>query len=615
MNERRAHWVKQNHQERMPHRMVAFDTESRSEYAGEVEVQEWRVGCAIRWRTDLAQSDRKEARVFATPLEFWQWVAAYTRKGERTVVWAHNLGHDVRISRMFEILPGLGFRLEWCNLDRNISSATWRSEHGTIVLADTWTWIPLPLNVIAPQVGLVKYDMPTNRDLDITWASYCMRDAEILYNVVRELVRFITDNHLGNWQPTGAGMAYATWRHKFLDHKILVHDDKGALEAERMAMHTGRAEAWKHGKLPPGKWTELDLRNAYLVIAAEEDLPRKLHMHTGKLSISQYRELTSRFHVLVRCNIQTDVECAPCRHEGRTIWPVGSFETWLWDCEVDIVLESGGTVRIQDSYTYVHDPILRRWAGWVLEMLRDPRSEVSPIARTHVKHCSRAFIGRLSLRTPSWERWGDNPDGSTGITHLTFPHEDRTTRLLHVGEDTFIETMKQEGKDSLPMVTSRVMSLCRVRIWKALQIAGTDHVAHVDTDSLLLDSTGLDRIRSAYGDSFPDYWAVKGTYKHLEVFGPRAYYRDKQRVVSGIPVKADEIAPGIYTGERWEALAGSLERDSGRTVQVVVGTWHLRRHDPRRRDAPGVVGETLPYVVDCGSPANGSRSGATASGE
>ena len=150
-NVRTAHWVTKNHQERMPYRMVAFDTEAKSTYDDQTEVQEWRIGCAIRWRTDLRVGDKAEAKVFSTPAEFWQWVSDYTRKGTRTVVWAHNLGYDVRISRMFEILPRLGFHLEWCNLDRNISSATWRSDHGTIVLADTWTWLPMPLKVIAEQ--------------------------------------------------------------------------------------------------------------------------------------------------------------------------------------------------------------------------------------------------------------------------------------------------------------------------------------------------------------------------------------------------------------------------------------------------------------------------------
>jgi len=599
----------------MPPRMVAFDTESKVHYEGEVEVQEWRVGCAIRWRTDTKSSTYTEAAVFDTPMEFWSWVSEYTRTGTRTVVWAHNLGHDVRISQMFEILPALGYHLEWCNLDRNISSATWRSDHGTIVLADTWTWIPLPLEVIAPQVGMIKYEMPRKLADDTEWARYCLRDAEILYNVVRVLISFISSQGLGNWQPTGAGMAYATWRHKFLKHKVLVSDDRNAIEAERIAMHTGRAEAWKHGTIYGTKWTEVDLKNAYVTIASEVELPRKLHDHCGSISIQQFQRLSDRFAVLCRVEICGDLPILPARINGRHIWPVGTFETWAWDPEIRVALRHGAQIKIKEVYVYVRAPILQDWARWVLGILSSETVGVSPIVRTHIKHCGRALIGRIALRTPSWKYWGVNLEGRTGITHMIIPEENRVARMLHVGDDVLIETSREEGKDSLPMVTGYIMSACRARLWEAMMTVGLDNLAHVDTDSILTRSDTLAKLRNAYGDSFDQYWAVKGTYTRLTIWGPRAYYRDKQRVTAGIPLRATETAVGEYSGERWSALATDLADGHAGTVRVTPATWHVRRNDPRRRDAPGAGGDTIAYDAAGLSSANRSSPASANDGE
>jgi hypothetical protein len=594
---RAAHWVRENHQERMPPRMVAFDTEARSRYDDTGEVQEWRVGCAIRWRTDTKSSDHRESRVFDSPEDFWSWVSDYTRKGTRTVVWAHNLGYDVRVSRMFEILPQLGYHLEWCNLDRNISSATWRSDHGSIVLADTWTWIPLPLGVIAGQTGTIKYDMPhTNADYT-EWARYCMRDTEILYRVCRVLVAFIKAEGLGNWQPTGAGMAMATWRHKFMEHKVLVHDNVDALQAERIAMHTGRAEAWRHGKIHGEKWTEVDLKNAYVTIAATHDLPRKIHMHHGTMSLAQYRKLQSTFAVLCRVAVDTRVPCIPHKTPDKHLWPVGKFETWLWDSEVDLAYKHAESVKILEAYSYVRAPILRQWAEWVLRILQSDQWEGSPVVRTHVKHCGRALIGRIALRVPSWEYFGDNPEGITGITHVTFPEEKRTTRMLHVGHDTLIEKSREEGKDSLPMITGYIMSVCRVMLWEAMEVAGFGNLAHVDTDSCLVNTSALAAMRAAYSDRFHSTWAIKGTYTDLEIYGPRAYYRDSQRVTAGIPAKAEETSPGRFEGVKWSAVASDLERGQVGTVTLSPAQWNLRRTDPRRADVCGDLGFTRPYDV------------------
>lgn len=613
MDARNAHWIPENRQERLPPRMVFFDTESTECRDGKLAIQSWRTGCAVRWRTDLKTGDHREGRVFGTPHDLWQWVTDYCRKGTRTVVWAHNLGYDVRIADVFRVLPTLGWELEWCNLDRNVSAMTWRSDRGTLVLADTWTWIPVPLNVVAPMAGLVKFKMPEDGAPQESWNDYCMRDAEIGYRVVSRLLDFIKSEHLGNWQPTGAGMAYATWRHKFLDHKILVHDDVSALHAERMAMHTGRAEAWRHGKLWGDIWTEVDMRNAYLMIGAECELPRKLRAHHNRINTRQYLRLVETNRVLCRVRVDTTVPVVPCKINGREIWPVGHFETWLWDNEVSMAMRHGADIRIEECYVYACGPILRDWALWVLKVLRDENYTQNTIAQTWIKHCSRALIGRLALRVPSWEVFGDNPEQVTGMSRMADPATGHEHRLMHVGKRTLRETAIREGRDSLPQVTGYIMAECRVRLWEAMNVAGFDHIAHVDTDSVLVDMAGLGNLRRHLGVSYATHWQEKGSFRRLEVIGPRCYFRDGRRVVAGVPVKAAESAPDQFTGEKWSSLSADLEASEGAVVTTAEATWNLRRSDPRRRTGASGGTHTEAYAVagssisnDSGTPASGT---------
>lgn len=614
MQDRAAHWVKHNQQERMPSRMIAFDTEARIRNENDKEIQDWRMGCAIRWRTDLKSGDRAEGKVFTSPLDLWSWVSDFCRPGKRTVAWCHNLGYDARVSQIFTILPMLGFRLQWCNLDRNVSSMTWRSDHGTLVFADTWTWLPMKLESIAPEVGLVKYEMPGECADDLDWERYCMRDTEIVYHVVSRLCRYITANGLGNWQPTGAGMAMATWRHRFLEHKILVHDDADILLAERSAMYTGRAEAWRHGKLGIGTWTEVDLRNAYLTIASKYSLPRKLHMSVGSLTPAQYDNLRSRFNLLCYVDVRTTVPVLPYRDQSHTIWPVGNFSGWYWDAEIDCARRYGAEVRIRKAHVYVSDPILKTWADWVLDILHKDNDATDPVVRTWIKHCSRALIGRLALRTPCWEQWGSNPEGITGITHVTFPEDGITTRLLHVGEDTLIETHRTEGKDSLPQVTGYIMSVCRVILWEAMNAAGLENIAHVDTDSLLGNRVCITRLRDRYSADFDRIWSLKGSYRRLEVYGPRAYRRDGARVTAGIPRGAVEGRDGIIRGERWSSLSADLADAEGKVVTVLQGKWTIKKTDPRRRDAAGAGTATMAYSVGDSSEMSSAPSVAVGDG-
>src|SRR5260370_33190485 len=115
---------------------------------------------------------------------------------------------------------------------------TWRSSRGTLLFADTWTWLPVMLSSIAPSAGLQRLPMPAETASRASWEKYCMRDADITYRIVTELLDYIRSENLGNWQPTGAGMAYATWRPKFLRDKVLVSPEGTAIEARRTGQET-----------------------------------------------------------------------------------------------------------------------------------------------------------------------------------------------------------------------------------------------------------------------------------------------------------------------------------------------------------------------------------------
>lgn len=597
-DKRTAHWVKLNHQNRVPGRWVSFDTESLTKTEKRQRTQYWRVGGAWRWRMGLKNGDYAESMPFATPEALWQWVTDYCRAGERTVATCHNLGYDVRISRMMDILPSLGWHLEWCNLSSTVSAMTWRGPRGTLVFSDLHTWLPLTLDEIGGLVDCPKLPMPASRAPIGEWRKYCLRDAEVVYKAVSELTKYIKSNDLGNWQPTGAGMSYATWRHKFMTDRVLVHDNEEALSAERKAMHTGRAEAWRHGELRGETWVEVDLKQAYTQISAAMELPTKLKFHTGPLTRHQYMELRSRFAVLCRVEVHTTVPCLPFYSGQRTLWPCGRFTSWAWDAEVDNALDQARSVRILEAYVYTRKPILSEWAHWVLRIQGLPDVVVPPVVKKWVKHTGRTLIGRIALRTSEWALWGSNPDGHAGISHMIDTETGEVSRMMHAGDRTFVEAGKREGRDSLPQVTGYIMAVCRTWLWNAMCVAGLENIAHVDTDSLVVNVSGLEALHKAYGEGFARLWQIKATYDQMTVYGPRNYRGDGIRKVAGVSKRATEVQPNLFIGERWASMAGDMAVGVSGGVSMFDHKWEVTTTDPRRADAPGVGTGTVALWVD-----------------
>jgi len=590
--DRTNHWIKLNHQCRIPRRWVAISVEAATEQGEDEQVQRWASGAAIYWRRGLKRGDDRREVVYRDAKGLWGDVAQFCRPGTRTVVVTHSLGRVVRISRLLEILPTLGFELEWCNLDRNVSTMAWRSDHGTLVLCDLFAWLPIPLHKVGDLVGAGEFSRPRGNATPDKWGAYCLHDASVVQAAKAALLDFIEVEQLGNWQPTGAGMSYATWRHKFMSHKILVHNNPEVIQAERAAMHTGRAEAWKHGILSGGMWHEADMRTAYTRVAAECEVPARYKFTVDGLTVAQYEKLSEIYRINCLVDVVTDAPVAPHYNGNHTLWPIGNFRTWLWDVEVNELLAHDAKVKIRTAHVYVKAPVLSAWANWVLSIQDSTGDTLSPVIRAFTKHTGRALIGRLSLRAPRWEYYGENPMGEIGLS-LEVSHETgRSRRMMHIGNKTMVETARVEGRDSLPQITGWIMAECRVRLLWAMEAAGFENIAHVDTDSVLVNTEGLRRMQSAYGASWGLLWHVKGSWSAVAVYGPRNLRVGSKRKIAGVPLGAREIAPDVFRGEETHSLAQDMSQGRASAVTITANEWHVKRTDPRRRGTSGVSQET-----------------------
>ena len=597
---RTPHWVRPNQTERIPHRWIVADTEARRVPAVDGECQTLRCAVGVRWRDDLKTGDGEEWAQFDDAGQFWRWVTGYTYGHGRTCLAFHNAAYDLRLLDAFTWLPALRYDLVWCNLDRDVSVVSWRGPGGTLVIWDTYTWTGQALDALAPLTGIAKPPLPHDGDTAETWLARCTADVAITQTVVKQLLRFIREQHLGNWQPSGAGMGHTAWRHRFYTHKVLVHDDAQALAAEREAMHAGRAEAWWHGQATGGPFTEWDMTAAYPRIAAECDVPAKLWDHDTAPSRRVHEWALEHFRVLARVLVRAGVPVVPARLGGRVSWPVGEFETVLWDTELAQLRAVGGRYKVHEQWRYTRKPVLAGWAAWSVAMMQLGPPAVSGVAQCWVKHQSRAVIGRMGLRTPTWERYSRN--WLPWYTGLSWLHEAgrESRRLMHVGSYVWAESERAEAQQSVPQITSWIMAEARSRLWQATLAAGQENVLHVDTDSLIATAAGTRNLELAVAAGLPGCWRPKATWRQLGITGPRHYAAPGRRQVPGVPRAAEETEPGVFTGEVWDSLARALAEGRTGEVRVRLREWRPQRVDHRRPYQGEENGPALPITVGPG---------------
>lgn len=589
-----AHYIRHNIASRWPHRWICWDSETRWQDDGPNRVHYFRCAVGCWWDHNTKRNAEPTYGAFTDATAFWAWVSEHTTREGRTIAYAHNLGFDVQATRMFEELPLLGWNLEWFNMDRDATLIVWRKEQRTLVLADTLTLFPASLETIAGMVDPDKAPLPDNDAPAEEWQQRCELDVQILTAAVREFIEWGRDFDVGNWRPSGSGLAWSLWRHRFLECKILAHSGPDNLAVEREGMVTGRAEAWRTGELPNDGAYLWDMARCYCRIASQAMVPVRHLVTVPRLTVEQYRQWAAKWSVLARVRVTQAEPIVGVKDGTGFRWPIGTFETVLWEPEIDLLLERGASVELGESRRYVRAPALRSWAEWTMGQLAPETATVPPVVGLWVKSQSRSLIGRMGMQ---YRAWDEHPDGNgldiTGISKEARPGE-RARTLVHVAHRCWVEGERTNADDAVPAITGWVMSEARVRLYRAMLAAGERNLWHVDTDGLLVSREGHYRMRRHAAEN-PDHgWTEKGHWYDGRVNGTRNYELDGKPHIAGVPRRAVKVGPNEWEGETWQSVRGGLER--GMVDRVVVRTLPYRLTAPDSRRHHQLDGSTRPYA-------------------
>jgi hypothetical protein len=382
---------------------------------------------------------------------------------------------------------------------------------------------------------------------------------------------------------------------RHLDDDVLVHNRLEVREAESQAMYAGRCEVWKHGKLSGGTWHEWDYALAYANVCAENELPTTLVDQALSPRLHKVLGGSPGRQALVRAAITTDVPVLPYTDDAGICWPVGTFIGWYWAQELSLAVENGVQVKPITAWRYRAAPWLSSWAQWCMAQVADDSTPEARIRGLAAKHWTRAVPGRSAMQYRAWEDKGDAWQPGVGYMPLLDLDTGKRGAALTLGHQRWEAWSKQWWDNALPQLLSSVMAHCRVRLWHALQTAGFEHVAYCDTDSVIVDGIGHQRLSEAIADGYLWSLRYKGPHNGLEVTAPQLVEGSTYRRLAGVPKGARRTGASTYVGDEWDGVTTSINRGHPGEVRVRQARIALSGIDTRRQHLPG--GATAPFTV------------------
>lgn len=287
-----------------------------------------------------------------------------------------------------------------------------------------------------------------------------------------------------------------------------------AANAERHTCY-GLASRQLRTGLVDGPIYVMDLRSAYLVGLSMTPLPL---IYERSLYHPKVGELTLRMKERTGCalvRIHTDDWYYPCRVNGSVVQCRGRFWTWLAGAELVHALARDHIAECWSAYIW-HACITSDEERMLLDMIKSSceRSNMPAV-------CSawRSIYSSLVGRFAGWERvWKDSPahagfgrwsqwlqaDRETGVV---VPHRSIGGKVQYLAE-------KRDRHDSVPLMFGCVTSMVRWLMSTIVNICGYDHVYAMTTDSIWLDTAGLQIVQRQISKAglAPDNVRVKAIY-------------------------------------------------------------------------------------------------------
>lgn len=563
MQKRRWHYVKVNENNETLHQCIFVDTETDEipmdkGYTGHKLRFGWAVATRRTPRGDWTSGKWKR---FTDPTEFWLWTMSFTRSGCKTWIWCHNASFDLPVLNTFSHLPDIGWSLESAIIDAPPTVIKYRSSRKTLMLCDTLNIWRMSLEKLGRKVGLAKLAMPetwTGKDSD---DEYCRRDVEIIRKAVCEWSDFLQAQDLGGFAPTIAAQSMRTYRHRYMDQRILIDCNGIALELARACYHGGRCEAHYIGrKQEPVHY--FDVNSMYPYVMSYAEMPLRLRGVCRYTQLYQLRRLVQEYAVCAHVRLYTDTPAFPVVLDGKLCFPVGRFDAYLVTPEIKYALENGWIEEIHLCATYEKGVVFRDFAIDLYSHKENAARAGRLSEAEQWKLLLNSFYGKWGQSGRKWIKTGTcDPNLFRRGIEIDAQTLEQTARR-DFGGITQICAQNGESLESHPAIAAHITGHARMVLWTLIEKVSPKDYLYCDTDALLVLDAGADALSDRV-----DQFGLGGlkkvkTYHDVTIYGCKDYVLDGKEVTKGIRNQAERLDKGKYRQLKWHSLKGLLSLGS-----------------------------------------------------
>lgn len=573
------HFLKSNKAVSKPTRIILFDTETTTIPQGkDKEKHILRLGVACFWhRRGDEEEDSYDWFTFYNFDSFWDWVISHTYSKTRLVLSSHNLSFDLPILNTFSQLPQRDFKLRAYYCKGLTTLARFKNKSKSLDFIDNTNFYRGSLKDLASLVGLVKQEVDFEDVSEATLAAYCKQDVEILLALWQRWFAFLETHNLGKWCRTLPSQAFTAFRHRFMSHRVLIHNHTLALQLERASYHGGRVEVFNQGTFTNGPFYKLDVNSMYPYVMRINSYPTSFFRYVSRASLACLKDKLSRYHVIAHCLIDIEETAFPHKVNGYVAYPRGIFPIVLTTPELSYCLQHGKILECYRLSYYRYAPIFTDYVDYFYPLKEKYSIDSNDAFRTITKGFLNYLYGKFGQRGLEDTIIGDCPIEDNKIVEVYDVESGTYYDLIYLGGTIIKRTREAESYNSFPAIAAEVTANARLYLHSLITRASRNHTFYVDTDSLIVDSVGFERLSPLIHETRLGALRLQGVASRIEIRASKDYSFGEKSYIKGIRSTAVQLAPNVYKQLRFPSIQGLLRQGISEDYVVTQQVKHLDR--------------------------------------
>lgn len=619
------HYLARNHDSWTPAAVIFLDSETMTTGDGPAESEVLRcwTGQLVRRRHrrkagETEQAEGTDRASAAAAIDTW------ASSDKSTWLYAHNVAFDLVTTGLAAELARLGWELSsrhavsgaspWLIMHKGrqtemtgargagaqgrVARVKWQH---TLTIADSFSLMPVRLEDIAAYSPHVKPPLPAQHAGMADWLARCRADTDILAWAVLTLMDWWDAQQIGKWSISGAACGWNSYRHKIGPKDVLIDPAPEIVAFEHQAVYGGRRDVFRCGKLPAGRYAEIDFTAAYPTIAATQSLPAK---RIGPLTDTIARAILAghcNYGMVAECVIDTDEARWPLRWQGRVFYATGRFRTVLAGPDIIEAHRLGALESVGKGYFYAMSSHMRPWARWVLSLQATAEHDLPGPVRIWAKGASRSVCGKWAQRGWSTEPFPGPPGEDWSYEDVFIAGSDARASICGLAGKHYLSVADQESEHEFPAILAYIESHCRTRLNRVIATAPENSILQCDTDGIMASMPAIedgplaepiDRIGSLTRQETIDAqlraWnqvaepltmRIKHEFERAVVHGPQHVVIDGRPRFAGVPSSAWQTGDNSWAARLWPGLSWQIQHGGQagykRPVQpyLVVGPY------------------------------------------